>query len=110
MDGGAWESLVKVTNRALKAVIKERTVKEEVLVTVTAEVESIVNSKPITSLSDDIEDFEVITPSHLLLGRSSTNFSFLSRQCKRFKQQKNMEETETQRIRTTVRNIKISYI
>ena len=67
------ESIVKVTKRALKTVIKERTFTDEALHTIMTEVESTVNSRPLTNVSDNIDDYKVLTPNHFLLGRRSNN-------------------------------------
>ena len=37
------------------------------------EVESILNNQPITPSSDNINDYEAMTPNHILLGHSSSN-------------------------------------
>ena len=39
----------------------------EALPTFLTEVESIINSRPLTVTSDDINDLELITPYHLLI-------------------------------------------
>ena len=38
-----------------------------------AEVESLLNSRPITPVSSDPLDYEALTPNHFLLGRASVN-------------------------------------
>ena len=43
--------------------------------TIFAEVEGLVNSRPLTYVSDDIDDLEAITPNHFLLGRASPNLN-----------------------------------
>ena len=63
------ESMVKGTKRALKAVIKERTFTNDALYTIMAEVESTVNSQPLTNVSDNIDDYEALMLNHFLLGR-----------------------------------------
>ena len=68
------EAMVKLTKRALKTIVKNRLFTEEALSTFLIEVESIINSRPLTPASDDIDDLEPITPNHLLLGRPSPNF------------------------------------
>ena len=65
------ESMVKLTKKSLKAIMKDRTVTEETLSTFLTEVESIVNSRPLTASSDDINDLLPLTPNHFLIGRSS---------------------------------------
>ena len=69
--GGAFEALVKSTKKALKTVYKDRSFTEEALQTFLAEVESTLNSRPLTSISDDMDDYQALTPNHFLLGRSS---------------------------------------
>ena len=69
--GGAWESLVKSSKRALKSIVRDRLFTEEALVTFLAEVEMTLNSRPITAVSDDLDDYEALTPNHFLLGRCS---------------------------------------
>ena len=71
--GGSWESLIKSTKRALNVITKDRLFTHEVLYTFLCEVESILNNRPITAVSDDVNDFEAITPNHILIGESSPN-------------------------------------
>ena len=73
--GGAMESMVKVTKKALKTIVKDRLFTEEALHTFLTEIESTVNCRPLTEISDDIEDYEALTPNHFLIGRSSPNTS-----------------------------------
>ena len=73
--GGAWESLVKTTKRAMKAILKNHCVTDFQLMTVLTEAESIVNSRPLVSSSDSVDDLEAITPNHFLLGRAHNNLS-----------------------------------
>ena len=68
------EAMVKLTKKALKAIVKDRLFTEEPLSTFLTEVESIINSRPLTPASDDIDDLEPITPNHLLLDIPSPNF------------------------------------
>lgn len=66
--GGVWERMVASVKRALRAVLGRIIVSEEVLHTVTVEVEAVVNSRPLTHVSSDGTDLEAITPNHILLG------------------------------------------
>ena len=53
----------------MKALVKEQTLDDESLYTLMCEIESIVNSRPITKVSSDSKDLEPLTPNHLLLLR-----------------------------------------
>ena len=66
--GGFWERLVQTVKRSLRKVLFRASVTYEELQTTIVEVEGIVNSRPLTYAYDnDVE--EILTPSHLLLGR-----------------------------------------
>ena len=65
---GSWELIIKSAKRALRAISSERVFTVESLRTYLCEVESILNKRPLTPVSDDINDFEAITPDHLLIG------------------------------------------
>ena len=58
--GGSWESLIKLSKRALKTVTNDKTYHEESLITILCE---------ITILSDDPNDFEALTPNNFLIKR-----------------------------------------
>lgn len=66
---GVWERLVRSAKTALKVVLGNRTVAEEVLVTMLAEAESMLNARPLTYLGIDPDDSSPLTPNHFLLGR-----------------------------------------
>ena len=66
--GGAWERLIRSVKVALSAALKERSPREEVLLTVMAEAEAAVNSRPLTHVSVDPRDEDCLTPSHFLIG------------------------------------------
>ena len=70
------KNLVKIIKRCLKAVVKDRLLHEDALHMLLLEIESIVNSRPLTSVSDDIDDLEPLTPNHFLIGQSSPNTIF----------------------------------
>ena len=56
----------------MKALLKEQVLDDEGLNTLMCEVQSIVNSRPITKLSDDAKDFNALRSNHLLLFRDGT--------------------------------------
>ncbi|XP_074031073.1 uncharacterized protein [Leptinotarsa decemlineata] len=64
--GGSWERLVRSVKNVLKVTLKERHPKEDVLQTLIAEAENMVNSRPLTYVSNDALDPESLTPNHFL--------------------------------------------
>lgn len=82
--GGCWERLIRSVKVAMYAALEERGIKErsptdEVLRTVFAEAIGLVNSRPLTVVSDDPSDEEALTPNHFLIGSSGLDnpFQFL---------------------------------
>ena len=68
--GGIWERCIRTTRKKLRALLQEQTINDESLATLMCEVESIMNGRPITTVSNDPQDPEPLTPNHLLLLRS----------------------------------------
>ena len=66
--GGVWERLVRSCKKAMYAVLGSRSVTEDVLSTTMCLVEQILNGRPITPVSSDVQDLEALTPNHFLLG------------------------------------------
>ena len=60
--------MVQSAKRALKIVLNNVTVTDDVLCTAMTEVESLLNSRPLTHVSIDVSDPEALTPNHFLLG------------------------------------------
>ena len=73
--GGCWERLIASVKRALRVVLGNQLVTDEVLTTVLTEVEFMLNSRPLTHVSNEAGDPEGLTPNHLLLGRASPSVS-----------------------------------
>ena len=73
--GGVWERMVRSVKNSLKVVVGRQTLTDEVLVTVFAEVEHMVNSRPLTYVSSDPADQEALTPNHFLLGGASRHLA-----------------------------------
>ena len=64
--GGFYERLVGTTKMALKKSIGKQKLTSIQLQTTLAEVEAILNSRPLTYVGDDINDQNVLTPQHFL--------------------------------------------
>lgn len=71
--GGLWESNVKLVKSHLTRVIGINILTFEEFYTILTQVEAIVNSRPISPLSNDPNDFLPLTPSHFLIGRPLTS-------------------------------------
>ncbi|XP_036348065.1 uncharacterized protein LOC118757462, partial [Rhagoletis pomonella] len=69
--GGAWERLVRSIKNVFYKITPTRSPNEELLRSMMAEIENIINSRPLTYVPLDNSDAEAITPNHLLLGSSS---------------------------------------
>ncbi|XP_055622675.1 uncharacterized protein LOC129766190 [Toxorhynchites rutilus septentrionalis] len=66
--GGLWEATVKVAKKHLLRQLGSTSLLYEDLVTILSQVESAINSTPLTPLSEDPNDFKAITPGHFLVG------------------------------------------
>ena len=73
--GGAWESLTKTLKRLLKAITSDRIFTEEALYTFLCETEFIVNQQPSTAISEDIRDYDVLSPNHFIIGETNANLT-----------------------------------
>jgi len=64
--GGIWERLIRSTRKILSMLLQQQTVTDETLLTLFAEVECILNSRPLTPIVIDPEANLPLTPNHLL--------------------------------------------
>ncbi|XP_062715911.1 uncharacterized protein LOC134291768 [Aedes albopictus] len=72
--GGAWERMVRSVKCALAGLSAERKPNEETLVTLLAEAEYVVNSRPLTYMPLETAEHEALTPNcFLLLSTSGVN-------------------------------------
>ncbi len=67
--GGVWERFVRSTKEVMYGLMKDYTLTDAQLLTFVTEAEAILNSRPLTHLSEDVSDLEPLTPNHVLLGR-----------------------------------------
>ena len=73
--GGAWESLIKSVKHALKVITLDRVFINKALYTFLCETECSINQRPLTAISDDVNDFDTLTPNHFLIGETHPNQS-----------------------------------
>ena len=66
LPGGVWERCIRTVRKIMNAICKD----DEGLLTLMCEVEATTNGRPITKVSDDPNDWEALTPNHLLLIRA----------------------------------------
>ena len=67
--------MVKAAKKAIYAVVGERDVNDEKLITVFTGVESLLNSRPLTYQSSDPRDSVPLTPNHFLHGQMGGQFA-----------------------------------
>ena len=67
--GGAWERQIRTIRKVLTSLLNKFSgdFTDEVLETLFCEVEAIINSRPLTKLSEDVADMATLSPNQLLL-------------------------------------------
>ena len=70
--GGAWERMIRSIRKVLTGLLQEHGCRldTESFQTLLCEVEAVINSRPLTTVSGDADDPEPLTPSHVLTGKS----------------------------------------
>ncbi|XP_068246537.1 uncharacterized protein [Palaemon carinicauda] len=70
--GGCWDRQIRTVRKVLSALVKEfgERLNDESLQTLLCKVESIINSRPLTTVSDSVDDLEPLIPNHLLIPKS----------------------------------------
>ena len=66
--GGVWERLVRSVKEVMTGLVKDHVLTDPQLYTFLTEAENIINSRPLTHISSDVNDMEALTPNHVLLG------------------------------------------
>lgn len=72
--GGLWESAVRSVKSHLMKILNNVHLTYEDLYTLLTQIESILNSRPLTPLTDDPNDFQILTPGHFIIGDSLTSY------------------------------------
>ncbi|XP_054706729.1 uncharacterized protein LOC129216539 [Uloborus diversus] len=67
--GGLWEAGVKSVKYHLKRNLNNVRLTIEEFLTIVIQIEGILNSRPLTPLPSDSNEYEVLTPDHFLIGR-----------------------------------------
>ncbi|XP_055613924.1 uncharacterized protein LOC129760308 [Uranotaenia lowii] len=64
--GGVWERLVRSVKDALVALDDGKRLTDEILITAIIEAEDMINARPLTSVSTEVNEAEAISPNHFL--------------------------------------------
>lgn len=71
--GGIWEAGVKSVKDHLIKILGNNHFTFEGFYTVCTQVEAILNSRPLSPLSNDSTDYQALTPAHFLIGETFTS-------------------------------------
>lgn len=77
--GGVFEAMIKSAKKAIRAVLGDADVFDDELCTAICGAEHLINSRPITVVSSDPNDFSPLTPSHFLMGHLGGKLLVLQR-------------------------------
>ena len=68
-QGGVWERVVRSVRKIMGSLVGESSLDDDTLCTLLAEIERILNYRPLTLISDDVHNLATLTPNMILLGR-----------------------------------------
>ena len=76
--GGVWERIIRSVRKIMYGLMHEQIhhLTSDGLHTLLCEVESILNGRPITHASDDVDDLDALTPNHILTLRSERRLPY----------------------------------
>ncbi|GFV63015.1 integrase catalytic domain-containing protein, partial [Trichonephila clavipes] len=64
--GGFWERLIGLVKRTLRKILGKTSLNHEEMYTVVCDCESLINSRPLTYVTDDVEDLGPLAPAMFL--------------------------------------------
>ena len=65
--GGVWERMIRSVRKILTPLLKLQRINDEGMTTVLCTVESVINGRPLTAVSDDPSDLNALSPNDLLI-------------------------------------------
>ncbi|XP_071577728.1 uncharacterized protein [Temnothorax nylanderi] len=71
--GGLWEAGIKSVKTHLRRILSEALLTFEEMYTVCTQVEAVLNSRPLTPISNDPTDLAPLTHGHFLIGEALTS-------------------------------------
>lgn len=72
--GGLWEAAIKSAKTYLRKIIGQAHLNYEEMYTLLVQIEAILNSRPITPLSNDPNDLFFLSPGHFLIGDALNSY------------------------------------
>ncbi|XP_018358471.1 PREDICTED: uncharacterized protein LOC108758159 [Trachymyrmex cornetzi] len=73
--GGLWEAAIKSAKYHMKRIIGNASLNYDEMSTVITEIEAILNSRPISPMSNDPNDVQALSPGHFLIGQPLNSYS-----------------------------------
>lgn len=73
--GGLWEAAIKSAKYHMKRITGDSALNYDEMSTILAEIEGILNSRPISQLSNDPNDIHTLIPDHFLIGDSLNSYA-----------------------------------
>ena len=71
--GGSWERQIRTVRKVLSSVLNQQTLTDDTLLTLFCEIETIVNNRPITTVSSDVTDSLPLSPNMLITMKGGPN-------------------------------------